>query len=81
MPAFYKEEELLKPIFKNGKLVYKSPKIQDIRERAQNQLASFDKTHKRIVNPHLYPVGLEENLHHMRMNLVLKAKQMENGEA
>lgn len=81
MPAFYQEEELLKPIFKKGKLVYQSPKIQAIRERAQGQLASFDKTHKRIVNPHLYPVGLEENLHHMRMNLVLKAKQMENGEA
>ncbi len=81
MPAFYQEEDLLKPIFKNGKAVYQSPDIQKIRERAQKQLDSFDKTHKRLVNPHLYPVGLEENLHHLRMELVLQAKKMENGNA
>jgi nicotinate phosphoribosyltransferase len=34
----------------------------------------------RLVNPHLYPVGLEENLHHLRMNLVLEAKKFENVE-
>ncbi|SDD46160.1 nicotinate phosphoribosyltransferase [Algoriphagus faecimaris] len=78
MPAFYQEEELLIPIFKGGKVIYKSPSLLDIKERAKCQLAAFDSSHKRLVNPHLYPVGLEENLHHLRMELVLKAKKFEN---
>ncbi|WP_439474626.1 nicotinate phosphoribosyltransferase [Algoriphagus formosus] len=78
MPAFYQSEELLKPIFEKGKKVYKCPDIQSIRKRTQDQLKTFDKTHKRLVNPHVYPVGLEENLHHLRMDLVLKAKEIED---
>lgn len=80
MPAFYKEEELLRSIFRQGELVYTLPTLQEIRERAAHQLEAFDKTHKRLVNPHSYPVGLEENLHHLRMELVLKAKKFDDGE-
>ncbi len=79
MPAYYQEEILLKPIFQRGKKVYELPSLTAIRERASAQLESLDKTHKRLINPHLYPVGLEENLHHLRMELVLKAKKFENG--
>lgn len=78
MPIYYQEEILLKRIFENGKLVYSIPELKAIRTRAKDQLESLDKTHKRLVNPHLYPVGLEENLHQLRMELVLKAKKMEN---
>lgn len=78
MPAFYKEEDLLKPIFKQGELVYQLPSLAAIRERSNLQLEAFDKTHKRLINPHTYPVGLEENLHHLRMELVLKANKFED---
>jgi nicotinate phosphoribosyltransferase len=78
MPAFYKEEVLLKAIFKAGNKVYEAPTLDQIRNRGIAQLESFDKTHKRLVNPHVYPVGLEENLHHLRMDLVLKAKNLDN---
>lgn len=77
MPLFYQEEILLKPIFRNGKLMYKSPALEEIRKRAFEQLETLDKTHKRLINPHLYPVGLEENLHHLRTDLVLKAQKFE----
>jgi nicotinate phosphoribosyltransferase len=78
MPAFYEEEELLKPIFRKGELVYSLPSLQKIRERAGVQLEGFDKTHKRLTNPHVYPVGLEEHLHHLRMELVIAAKNSQN---
>ena len=78
MPAFYKEEDLLKPIFKQGELVYELPSLVAIRERSGLQLETFDKTHKRLINPHTYPVGLEENLHHLRMELVLKANKFDD---
>ena len=80
MPAFYQEEILLKRIFEKGRKVYKLPTLHEIRDRASTQLESLDKTHMRLVNPHLYPVGLEENLHHLRMELVLKAKKFEHDE-
>jgi nicotinate phosphoribosyltransferase len=72
-------EVLLKPIFVNGKKVYERPSIQQIRQRTQDRLAIFDKTHKRLINPHIYPVGLEASLHEFRTALVLKAKSMDNG--
>ncbi len=78
MPAFYKEEDLLKPIFKQGEMVYELPSLSAIRDRAAIQLEAFDKTHKRLINPHTYPVGLEENLHHLRMELVLKANKFDD---
>ncbi|WP_186756593.1 nicotinate phosphoribosyltransferase [Echinicola salinicaeni] len=65
---------LIVPIFKKGEKVYKRPKIQDIREATLTNLDRFDKAHKRLINPHIYPVGLEENLYHLRTNLVLQAK-------
>lgn len=79
MPMYYQEEILLKPIFRKGKIVYPGATLDQIRKRATEQLGTFDKTHKRLVNPHVYPVGLEENLHQLRMDLVLKAKQFDNG--
>ncbi|MDF2159275.1 nicotinate phosphoribosyltransferase [Algoriphagus sp. CAU 1675] len=83
MPEFYQEENLLIPIFRKGKMVYKLPDLEKIKERANKQIEALDKTHKRFVNPHIYPVGLEENLHHLRMDLVMKAKKFdeENGKS
>ncbi|MBD3627253.1 nicotinate phosphoribosyltransferase [Cyclobacterium sp.] len=72
-------EILLKPIFSKGEKVYHRPAIHQIRQRTQDRLAAFDKTHKRLINPHIYPVGLEASLYEFRTNLVLKAKSLENG--
>ena len=72
-------EILLKPIFSKGEKVYNRPSIQQIRQRTQDRLAIFDKTHKRLINPHIYPVGLEASLYEYRTALVLKAKAMDNG--
>jgi nicotinate phosphoribosyltransferase len=62
-------------------LVYALPSLQQIRERAGVQLEAFDKTHKRLTNPHVYPVGLEEHLHHLRMELVIAAKSDQHEES
>jgi nicotinate phosphoribosyltransferase len=59
-------------------MVYSLPSLQQIRERAGAQLEAFDKTHKRLINPHVYPVGLEEKLHQLRMELVISAKNNHN---
>ena len=73
-PAGAEVETLLKPICRQGKITGKRPKIEEIRQRTFDRLALFDKAHKRLVNPHIYPVGLEESLYQLRKSLVLKAK-------
>jgi nicotinate phosphoribosyltransferase len=73
-PKNIRSEILLKPIFKQGKVIYKAPKMEEIRQKTFKRLGHFDKTHKRLINPHVYPVGLEESLYHLRTELVLKAK-------
>lgn len=66
--------KLLNPIFKAGKQVYVCPPIAAIKQNTKENLQCFDKTHKRLTNPHVYPVGLEENLYHLRTDLVFKMK-------
>ncbi|MBK06493.1 MAG: nicotinate phosphoribosyltransferase [Deltaproteobacteria bacterium] len=67
-------EDLLVPIFRAGSLVYEAPSIHDIRARAHTQLATFHKGIKRFVNPHSYPVGLEQRLYERKTELILKAR-------
>ena len=67
-------EDLLVPIFRAGSLAYEAPSIHDIRARAHTQLATFHKGIKRFVNPHSYPVGLEQRLYERKTELILKAR-------
>lgn len=66
----YASRDLLVPIFNNGELVYKLPKLEDIQRKAKGELTKFDKSIKRFYNPHLYPVGMEESLYHLKISLV-----------
>ncbi len=67
-------EDLLVPVVKNGKVIYRSPSIHDVRQRAQRQLTLFHAGITRFVNPHTYPVGLELGLHDLKTRLVLQAR-------
>lgn len=62
--------DLLLPIFRQGKLVYDLPGIDAIRNRARKGLKMFHAGIKRILNPHEYPVGLEASLHRRRFELL-----------
>ncbi|CAN5563673.1 nicotinate phosphoribosyltransferase [soil metagenome] len=64
-------ENLLVPVFQDGKQVYVLPDIHSVRDRVQVQVASLHPGVKRFVNPHIYPVGLEKNLHALKTNLIL----------
>jgi len=68
-------EELLQPIFRKGKLVYKIPSIAKSRQRTLDQLNLFHPAIRRFLNPHSYPVGLEKNLFELRMKLILQARE------
>ena len=77
MPVDADYTELLKPIFRQGKLVYDAPSLIQSRARVAKELATFHDSILRFLNPHTYPVGLEENLYHLKTKLVLKAKGLD----
>ncbi len=66
--------DLLVPIFRGGKLVYDCPNVAHARTHAQSQLARLHAGIKRFMNPHQYPVGLEQGLFDLRTKLILKAR-------
>jgi nicotinate phosphoribosyltransferase len=80
MTKALEQEKLLKPIFIAGQKVYERPSLDQIKENAQRNLNLFDKAHKRLINPHVYPVGLEENLYQLRTDLVFKMKNYDGEE-
>jgi len=67
-------EDLLVPIQRKGKTVYKPPSIHASRARTHAQLNSLHPGLKRFLNPHIYPVGLEKRLYDLRTNLILQAR-------
>ena len=55
-------KELLKPIFKEGKLVYQKPSLTEIRSYCAAQIDLLWDEVKRFQNPHNYYVDLSEKL-------------------
>jgi nicotinate phosphoribosyltransferase len=76
IPAGTAYEDLLVPVFREGKCVYDQPPIAEVRERAIHQLAMLHPSIKRFRNPHRYPAGLEKTLFDLRNQLILKAKEL-----
>lgn len=73
-PPEAKTRDLLVPVFRGGKLVYQIPSLQSSRERTVGELARIHPGIKRLINPHVYPVGLEKSLHELRTELIMEAR-------
>jgi nicotinate phosphoribosyltransferase len=67
-------EDLLVPVVRGGEVIYASPTLDRIRERTRAQLASLHPGIKRFLNPHAYPVGLEQGLHEAKTSLVFAVR-------
>ena len=58
----YTVKPLLKPIFINGKCVYESPAIMEIRDYCTKEKATLSDENKRFLNPHPVHIDLSETL-------------------
>lgn len=74
IPVDAAHEDLLVPIFRDGKLVYQPPPLESVRARVAAQLDALHPSIRRFDKPHEYPVGLEPNLHAFRAALISKAR-------
>lgn len=70
----YYVKELLVPIFKNGKQVYKLPNIEQIKTYCRGQLETLWDEVTRFENPHNYYVDLSQKLWDIREGLLEKNK-------
>ena len=74
IPAEATFEDLLVPVFRGGRVVYRSPGIEAARNRARDQLSRLDAAVRRLTDPASYPVGLEAELGRLKRSLLEEAR-------
>lgn len=67
-------EDLLVPIFRGGKRVWKAPPLAEVRARTQAQLRLLHAGIRRLEFPHQYPAGLDPGLLDRKTELVLRER-------
>ncbi len=70
----FQAEPLLHDVFEDGKQVYQSPSVQDIRAYCAKNLDSLWDEYKRILNPQIYPVDLSSKLYSHKMKYIEKIR-------
>lgn len=70
-----KSQDLLIPIYINGKKVYHSPPLKEIRAYAQCQLQKLRAMFQELSPSKQYCVGLEEGLYTLKSRLITELKQ------
>lgn len=63
-------QDLLVPIFRQGKRVYDCPPLAKIRAKTMKELDAFDVGIKRFINPHQYVVGMEKSIYDLKVALI-----------
>lgn len=76
MPEGAAYTDLLEPIFRQGKLVYDSPPLDDIRRRARAQILMMNSKFKRLTGADRYLVGLDVRLHALKTRLIQEARNL-----
>ena len=71
-------EELLKPIFKNGELVYAEPTLKEIKTVCAYGVSTLWPEVKRFDNPHRYYVDLSPKLMDLKDRMLAEHSKFEN---
>ena len=69
-----KSQDILELVMESGDRVDERQSLSSIKDYAQKQLGQFHDGIKRLVNPHKYPVGLEQGLYDLKTNLILQQR-------
>ena len=68
--------KLLVPVFEQGKCVYNSPSVMDIKKYCQQELNTLWEEHKRLRMPQLMPVDLSDKLYDLKTKLISELRQV-----
>lgn len=72
--------EMLVPVIKNGKSVYESPSVMEIRDICTREKDTLWEESKRLVNPHEVYVDLSDKLYHIKSDLLEEMSMKALGE-
>lgn len=67
--------DLLVPIFRKGKLVYKSPTLHDMQKHTKQELSRLPVAMERFTNPQPYFAGLEKSLYQKKLEMIRKLRE------
>jgi len=71
-PSEYKIKKMLKPIFENGKLVYKKKEVAESKKYFETELETLYDDNKRLTNPKEIYVDLSQKLYDTKIKLLSK---------
>jgi nicotinate phosphoribosyltransferase len=74
LPAADRTEELLVPVYRRGSLVGPVPDLAAARGRAADQLGALSPRSRRLLNPQIYVVAMEERLSARKQELIAGAR-------
>ncbi len=66
----YVLKEMQVPVFKEGKLIYKQPNLEEIRKRVAYELGTLWEEARRFENPHEHYVDLSFKLWKLKQELI-----------
>jgi nicotinate phosphoribosyltransferase len=61
---------LLEQKVSGGTIVGRRPNLNEIREHTIRQLGTFDRSYKRIINPHIYKISLSTALKNLKLRMI-----------
>ncbi|WP_020612291.1 nicotinate phosphoribosyltransferase [Sediminispirochaeta bajacaliforniensis] len=72
---------LLKKQIEKGKVIAPKETLPEIQQRVKDGLSQFDRTYKRIINPHIYKVSLTSALKKLKLHMIEESEEWspENG--
>ncbi len=74
LSSFGSAVPLLKQRVAKGQIVSSRPPLEKIREHTISQLHTFDRSYKRIINPHLYKISLSTALKNLKLRMMDEQK-------
>ena len=69
-PGTFTIREMMVPVFRDGKCVYESPSVMEMREYCIREQNTMWEETRRLVNPHEMYVDLSKKLYDMKMELL-----------
>ncbi len=69
-PGSYTLREIMVPVFLDGKCVYESPSVREIKAYCQKEQNTLWEESRRLVNPHKVHVDLSNELYHVKRALL-----------
>ena len=74
-PAYAKvTPEVGKKMMEDGRRITEHKDLKDTQKESAEKLAAFDKSYKRIINPHIYKVSLSARLRDLKTELIVQAR-------